>query len=587
MRENLRDIVGQQFDSIIEGFHDGFLIVDDCGNVCDANRTYCDMVGYSKNELLDMQLYELRPDMDEHEQQEKINEWVTKGGVNIEVHHKAKNGSDRLVEINSSVIKHSESQKYLAAWIRDLTQEKELRGITEKSRQQFESLFKHNPHAVFSMDLDGNFEILNKALEKLTGYTADELKDRNFEPMVAPEFRDRVKNKFETAANGKPQTYESVGIHKDGTRYEVKVTNLPIYIDGNVEGVFGIARDVTEENRAKRQLKESEQRWEQLVRENPQPIQITQDAKITFINSAGVKLYGAESKEELIGRSVYEFSDPDKIENIKRRKNRLENGQPVEEVLEHKINCLNGDERYVKIYSIPTIYNDKATIQSVIYDVTEQVKKEQRIKESLDEKETLLREIHHRVKNNLAVISGLLELQAMTVDDSATVNILRDSQQRIKSMAMIHEKLYESEALADIGFDRYLRELVESIRQTYSSVEYEVDISYDLDTVSLELEEAIPCSLIVNEVVVNCYKHAFKFAKRGTITIKSVFEEPNLEITIEDDGCGLPGDFDIESQDTLGMNLIQTLATQLEGIVEFESGESNNGTIFKLNFSIS
>lgn len=462
MGAEVREEIAEQFKCVVEGLDIGYLVIDEHAHICDVNRAYCELLGYSEEELLGSGFYQYCVNLSKSEEQALLTSWMQKEGTTAEMSHKTKGSEVREVELNVVPVTQSAGTNYVSLW----------------------------------------------------------------------------------------------------------------------------ARDITDQKKAKRRIRESEERWKQLVSENPQPIQITQDAVITFINKAGVELYGGRSKEDLIGRSVYDFSDPERIQEIENRKKRLENGQPVDEVFEHKINCLDGEERYVHIYSIPTVYEDKPTIQSVIYDVTDQKRKEHRIKSSLDEKETLLKEIHHRVKNNLAIISGLLELQVLNTEDQSTIGILRDSQQRIKSMAMIHEKLYESEALADIGFDRHLRELVESISQTYSTDEYDVDINYDLDSASLEIEQAIPCSLIVNEMVVNCYKHAFTTEAQGTIRLSSKYEEPKLTITIQDDGRGLPEDFDFDNQNTLGMSLIQTLTGQLNGDVQFTSLGKNQGTKFELSFNV-
>lgn len=181
------------------------------------------------------------------------------------------------------------------------------------------------------------------------------------------------------------------------------------------------------------------------------------------------------------------------------------------------------------------------------------------------------------------MISGLLELQALNTDDESTLDTLRDSQQRIHSMAMIHEKLYQSEALSDISFDIYLKELVESISQTYNTEKFSIDINFDLQSVSLDLDQAIPTSLIVNEVIVNCYKHAFKGYEDGNITITSTFDDPEMIIEIKDNGRGLPEDFSINEQQSLGMTLIQTLTRQLDGEISFSSN-NEAGTIFELRF---
>lgn len=436
------------------------------------------------------------------------------------------------------------------------------------------------------IDADGYWQLVPDRLSKILGYTADEIKQQTFIDITHPEERDKSRSVIQKFKKGTLREFELEQRfrQKSGDSVTLYLSGAPIKNgSGDPEYIACFVHNFSDIKKTQKRLKESEDRWKRLVMKNPQPIQITQDARIIFINQSGVELYGAESEEELIGKSVYEFSDSERVDIIKQRKNRLENNQPVEEVFEHKINCLDGRERHVEIYSIPTTYKNKSTIQSVIYDVTERKKKEEQIVKSLDEKKMLLKEIHHRVKNNLAVISGLLELQAMSTEEKSTKNTLRDSQFRIKSIAMIHEKLYQSKKFSDIGFDQYLKELVETILEAYSSKEKEVTIDYDLDAFTLDLKQAIPCSLIVNEVMVNCFKHAFDSMKKGEISIKTKYEKPEIAITIKDNGSGLPEDFDINQQQSLGMTLIQTLAQQLKGDIRFYQADPR-GTVFELNF---
>ncbi len=546
---------------------------------------FCEMLGYTEKELKKQKFSDITHPEDISKSLELGNK-IREGTLQefeVEKRYVSKSGNTIWVYVNGALIKNDRGEpEYVACYIHDITDRKREQKKLEESEKLFRSLFEHNPHPVFYIDTEGNFLDANSKFEKLSGYSISELREKTFAPFVAPEDLERTWKYFEESLEGDSKEYEITGITRSGERREVRITNFPIIVENEIMGVFGIAEDITEQNKAKRRLKESEERWKRLVRENPQPIQITQDAEIIFINQAGAELYGAESPDTLIGKSVYNFSDDEKVDKIKKRKKQLESGNPVEEVFEHKINGLDGEERYVEIHSIPTTYKDKPTIQSVLYDITEQKQKEREMTKSLDQKEMLLREIHHRVKNNLAVISGLLELQAMNTNDDSVVNTLRDSQLRVQTIAMIHEKLYQTEALADIGFDRYLKELVQAISSTYSSEDSPVDIIYNIDSCSLNLDQAIPCSLIVNEIIVNCYKHAFSSSKKGQIELGLEYDNAELQIEISDNGDGLPEDFDIREQQSLGLTLIQTLADQLDGEIVFLSDD--NGTTFRLAF---
>lgn len=204
-----------------------------------------------------------------------------------------------------------------------------------------------------------------------------------------------------------------------------------------------------------------------------------------------------------------------------------------------------------------------------------------KIMRSLKQKEVLLQEIHHRVKNNLAIISGLIELQMDTTEDENAREVLRDSQARIQSMAMVHEKLYNSASLSDITMDFYIQELVDAIAKTFQNKEH-VTIEYNLADINLTVDKVVPCGLLVNEIVVNAFKHAFNEGRKGILSIQ--MQEANGEVTlvISDNGPGLPDDFDMEQGSSLGMMLIKTFADQLQADVSIDNNEE--GTSFSLTF---
>lgn len=208
------------------------------------------------------------------------------------------------------------------------------------------------------------------------------------------------------------------------------------------------------------------------------------------------------------------------------------------------------------------------------------------LESSLNEKETLLAEIHHRVKNNLAVVSGMLQIQSYKETDEQVRKKLMDSTMRIKSMANIHEQLYQSKSFSNMAFDVGLRNLVKTVIETLDNSS-EIEPDFDLDPVTLNINQAIPCSLIVNEVITNSIKHAFKPGEKGLISLKLRKQDHNIYLQITDDGVGFPKDMSIDDENSLGMELIMTLVLQLEGTYKYKSRESEPGTIFEVEFEIS
>ncbi|RYM32561.1 sensor histidine kinase [Brumimicrobium glaciale] len=226
----------------------------------------------------------------------------------------------------------------------------------------------------------------------------------------------------------------------------------------------------------------------------------------------------------------------------------------------------------------------EAFLTNKIGEATEIEKLNVSLAGSLKEKETLLQEIHHRVKNNLQIISSILSLQNNYVKDDSTKVILRESINRIRSMSVIHETLYKSKNFASINFSDYLLGLTNDIISIYkSNPDLKITIVKDLSDLRFDLQQAIPCGLIVNEIVTNAVKYAFQDRSEGEINLSVRYDNDNVHIEIGDNGCGLHEGFKIEETDSLGLQLVQALVEQIDGTLEIES---SNGTQFKIVFPL-
>jgi two-component sensor histidine kinase/PAS domain-containing protein len=215
-------------------------------------------------------------------------------------------------------------------------------------------------------------------------------------------------------------------------------------------------------------------------------------------------------------------------------------------------------------------------------EIAERILAEARIREALNDKEILLKEVHHRVKNNLQIIISLLNLQLARINDPTTMEALRESQNRVRSMALIHEKLYQSSDLAHIDFGEYVEGLVNSLIQTYRIRSSQVAVKVMADRTTLDLDAAIPCGLIINELVTNSLKYAFPDERPGTITV--IFKrnaEDQFTLVVSDDGIGLPAGFDPKTANSLGLKVVSSLARQISGALEIDCAK---GTRFELCF---
>ncbi|MFH1941476.1 MAG: histidine kinase dimerization/phosphoacceptor domain -containing protein, partial [bacterium] len=231
---------------------------------------------------------------------------------------------------------------------------------------------------------------------------------------------------------------------------------------------------------------------------------------------------------------------------------------------------------------------EEASIVVSLRDITERKQAEEQIKASLREKEILLNEIHHRVKNNLQIICSLLNLQVNKVKSKQVRDILEENKNRIRSMALIHEKLYQSDDFARIDLTEYIRSLTTELFHAYRVDSNRVELRTNIKEVTLSLDMAVPCGLLINELVTNALKHAFPAPsdktdfRRGCIEVSLSSKDNIYTLLVRDDGIGLPENVELSKPITLGMQLIHALTDQLDATVEVDR---NNGTTFQFTFT--
>jgi len=244
-----------------------------------------------------------------------------------------------------------------------------------------------------------------------------------------------------------------------------------------------------------------------------------------------------------------------------------------------------GNEIPVEISLSPMRTENGTLVMSIVRDISERRRAQELMQASLREKEALLREIHHRVKNNLQITSSLLRLQERAIDDPQAREILTDTQHRIRSMALVHEKLYQSTDLAQIDLGEYIRSLGDLLLKSFGDEHSPVTLSVRGATVLLSIDTAVPCGLIINELLSNALKHAFPETRTGTVTVAlSDCNDGWCEMIVRDDGVGFASGIDPSNVPTLGLQLVRGLVQQIEGLLEIDSG--GNGATFRIRFPI-
>ncbi|MFC1852201.1 PAS domain S-box protein [candidate division CSSED10-310 bacterium] len=369
-------------------------------------------------------------------------------------------------------------------------------------------------------------------------------------------------------------------VARDGRQIPVEVNPSLVNFQGK-ELLITFVRDISERKQAEEKIRNSEEKFRTIF-ENVHDalIYLDHQGKIIDVNEKAINLYGG-SRHELLDRHFTKigiFSPQDEPELVRKFTHAF---QEEKLSLDLSINNKKGQTIHLEC-SMTRIKNEKLVVTA--RDVTARKKVAQKLESSLDEKEILLKEIHHRVKNNMQIISSLLNLQARRVQNEEIQGMFIESQHRIQSMSLIHEQLYQSKDFSSIDLGKYIRNLVKSLYSSYGINSNRIKPVIAVRDVTLDIDTAIPCGLIINELVSNTLKYAFPEHKTGEIRIMmQTRNHEEHELVVQDDGIGLPADMDISNSPTMGLYIVHLLSTrQLKGQVAMDRAK---GTQFTITFS--
>jgi PAS domain S-box-containing protein len=455
-------------------------------------------------------------------------------------------------------------------------------GVSQSERQ-FRRIVEASPSALVMVDAEGRIELVNAQSERLFGYDRNELVGRSVEMLIPPRFRGhhpQLRTGFSADPRSRPMGAgrELYGLRRDGSEFPVEIGLNPIETDQGLKILSAIV-DITERRR-------SAERFRRVVEAAPNAmVMISRQGRIEMVNAEAERVFGYD-RSELLGQSI-EVLVPERFRSqhpaLRRDFFAAPASRPMGEGRDLFGLRKDGSEFPVEIGLNPIETEDGTMILSAIVDISDRKQKEESIRQALREKDVLLSEVHHRVKNNLQIIHSLLDLQSSQIDDPTVVAMLRDSQNRIRSMSLIHQTLYQSKDFARVDFANFLDSLLPTLMDSYSTASDRVVLSVAVEDVHLPLNQAIPCGLIVNELIANALKHAFPGGLRGRIDVTSRLNgNREIALSVSDDGIGLRDDQEIESA-TLGLTLVQLLARQLHGEIAVNR---RNPTRFDLIFPV-
>jgi PAS domain S-box-containing protein len=469
----------------------------------------------------------------------------------------------------------------LEGFITDITKRKKAETDFKKSELYYRTIFENTGTATLIFGEDTIVSIANSEFEKLSGYLKEEMEGKkSWIDLIAEEDLEMVRNYHSLRKinpESVPQNYETKLINKKG---DIKDVHITVALIPNTKNRVVSFLDITERKKTEGSLKESENRYRELLENSFDAVVIHDGNNVISANTVAMELLGIKTPEEFMNIPLIEFIHGDYHKTVMERVQKmLKNGETLPPI-EEKFLRADGTSIDVEVLATGFTYNGENAVQVVFRDISHRKKIEKDIKASLKEKELFLKEIHHRVKNNLQIISSLLDLQGNYVDHKETVDVLHGSKDRVKSMAMIHDMLYQSVDLANIDFSNYIKNLVQDLFYSYGA-KNNIKPIIDAEEVFLNIETAIPCGLIINELVSNSLKYAFPDNKSGEVFISLHQHDKYLELIIADNGIGLSEDINFENIQTLGMQLVNMLINQLEGSMELKR---DGGTTFHIRF---
>jgi len=431
--------------------------------------------------------------------------------------------------------------------------------------------------------------LINKKGCEILGYNQDEVLGKNWFLNFLPEKnRGDVRSAFISIMHGKTKGvkyYEDPVLTKDGKERMIAWHNTILKDDNSsIIGTLSSGEDITDRKKTEDALRASEEKFRQFFESEPEYcFIISPDKTILDVNNA-VEDNLRYNKKDLAGQPIQTLYAEEFHSNWDNIFHQLDTSGNVnnEELM---IRTKDDQKRIVRLSVSAVRDRDKKLLHyiSVQRDVTERIEAEKAIRASLNEKKLLLKEIHHRVKNNLQIICSLLNLQARQIEDPRALKSYQECRDRISSMAIIHEKLYASDTLTEIDFQSYISTLTQNLFHSYRIDPSKVDLDIQVEDVHLGIDMAVPCGLIINELVSNALKYAFpaKQKKKGIVSVTLKLNDANdLLLTVKDNGIGLPSEVDIHNTESLGLHLVVLLAEeQLHGSVQVER---NHGTSYHI-----
>ncbi len=543
------------------------------GEILFCNSSFERITGYSLHELQDMSTWDLTASEEEKGSLEAYFRFLIKEEPSPEpvyVKFLSKKGKTTDVQIDWEYRRDSSDR--IAGFICGISDISRLKN----NESRWMSLVQYIPELVTILDCNGTILYVNNMLFEMED---SDVLGKSMLDFIDDHQRGEVERCVQQVLEtGHPATYQNRFEYNGYTATFINKIG-PVYEEGQISGMIIVSIDIEERLKFLEDIQFSEERYKMLFEGTANPITIfDSDGNILMMNKAGAGDFN-KKPEEMTGVSIYDLFPGKADELFEYLVEVFESGE--DKITENSMPFPDGERWFWSIIScVPGFIKGKRAVQIISYEITDRKKFEQSLKTTLEEKDLLIKEIHHRVKNNIQIISSLLDLQYNKLVDYKDKQLFLESQLRLRAMAIIQEKMYQNRDLSSVDLSEYIRELLHNYENNLSEFQPRISVPIEISEISIGLNEAIPCALLLNELMSNAFKHAWPDGGDGELAIK-IFQNDNaIHLTVMDNGTGMNWN-EAQHSGSIGIQMVLVLVEQLRGSI---SVESDNGTCISIVF---
>ncbi len=582
------DLAGPATDHMVQLFHTlveeargyGIFLLDPEGLVASWNAGAARIMGYSETEIIGQHhsCFYIPEAIQEGHPAMALEKALAEGKYQEEGWRIRRDGSRFWANVLITPVRDDNGRLTgFARFVQDATEARQAKEALLESEQRLTLAFRASEEGVWDWNMETGAVWYSPHWQEMLGYQEGEIEAhfRTWEALLHPEDKAGAMAAVQSVIDGERDYQVEFRLrHKDGHYVPILSRGLPMRRDdGRVTRMVGTHLDLTERKRAEQALRRSERTLRSMADAMPHIVWTAgDDGEVNYHNRQWSGFVGACS--EFVPRSWVSVVHPDEIDQVTAAWQKAVVSREPFEMQCRLLDCRDGAHRW---YLVRAVYSDSG-MESWIGTCTDiddfkrlsddlEVRVNERtmaLQQSIHEKTMLLKEVHHRVKNNLQVVCSLLSMQIRSNQDEKCASHLIAAHSRALAMSLVHEQVYQSQSVADLDFGRYIEQLAEQVFCAYCVDPKRIQLELNIESISLTIEDAVPCGLILNELLSNSLKHAFVDGRQGVIRVSfRRTEGEEVECSVKDNGPGLPLDFDLRQSQSLGMQIVSSLIRQL------------------------